>query len=220
VVFAKHWTAGRAKTRLAAGIGDQAAALVARWLFDATLGRLAAIDARRVVAFDPSERESEFRDALPQGWRLEPQGDGDLGMRMARVLQSGAPTVLLGSDSPHLPLEEVQRAVDWVADAEGPRLALGPTDDGGYWLLASRGEVPPIFDGIAWGTPSVWPTTLARLDDAGWRPGIDYRLVEEWYDIDEVPDLLRLKEGLQQRPRGDAALDELAQRLATLDFAG
>jgi glycosyltransferase A (GT-A) superfamily protein (DUF2064 family) len=67
----------------------------------------------------------------------------------------------------------------------GAHAVLGPSTDGGYWLIGARGEVPDLFTGIPWSTREVLTSTLARADDRGIRLG----LVPFWYDVDEPSDV-------------------------------
>ena len=91
--------------------------------------------------------------------------------------------VLLGSDSPTLPLDYIERA--WASLDDHP-VVLGPTQDGGYYLIGIRDEVPPIFDHIAWSTPQVWDQTVSRLHQSQ----IPFAELPGWYDVDCLQDLL------------------------------
>lgn len=189
VLFAKHWTPGQAKTRLAASIGPNAAAEVACASLFTLLRRFATLDADRVLAFWPPEKAAEFAAAGP-AWRLEPQVPGDLGTRLnaqfAAALSAGCRRVIaLGSDSPTLPGELVTQAFRRLEECD---VVLGPSDDGGYYLVGAAGRVPPIFAGMPWSTPALWPTTLARLAEHGLR----HATLPPWYDIDDIDSLRRL----------------------------
>lgn len=122
--------------------------------------------------------------------------------------------VLVGSDSPDMPLSAVREAIDWLQEpGVDRRTVLGPTSDGGYWLIGVHGDLPPIFADMPWSETSLLATTKARLDDAGWMQGTDYRLLQPWYDVDEADDLARLRQGL---PDGDLHLLALAKQLDAL----
>lgn len=202
-VFAKHWAVGRAKTRLAATIGAHTASEAARRFLEVTLSRLESLEAQRVVAYTPSEERGEFEALLgnnPRGWLLVPQPDTpDLGLRMRWFFDQARAdgceaAVLVGSDSPDAPTSEIQRAIDYlVGPGERDRSVFGPTADGGYWLVGSRGEPGPIFDDLPWSTPRLMQETLAALERTGRRRGTDYELVREWYDVDTADDLVALE---------------------------
>ena len=185
-LFAKWPSPGAVKTRLAA-VGDAAwAARAARAFLLDTLERLAVVDARRVLVFAPPEREADFTGIVAGRFALAPQGDGDLGRRLAafvgRELDAGArAVVLVGADSPTLPLEHVERA---FAELEHADAVLGPAADGGYYLVGCGPSRPPLFEGVAWGGGRVLADTVAALADPRWRLAV----LPPWYDVDTLAD--------------------------------
>jgi rSAM/selenodomain-associated transferase 1 len=185
-LFAKWPAAGAVKTRLAAG-GDPAwGARVAHAFLRDTVERLAAVDARRVLAFAPAEREADFAAVAAGRFDLVPQAGGDLGRRLAAFLAqqqaAGArAVVLVGTDSPTLPVAYVEQA---FADLERADVVLGPATDGGYYLVGCGPGRPPLFEGIAWGTGRVLAETVAALADPRWRLAV----LPPWYDVDTPDD--------------------------------
>lgn len=225
-VFAKHWTPGRAKTRLAATLGAKQAATVSQRLAKATFARLHDVGTgrhsrRRVVAATPGDRLEEVRDELPDGeratdsWEVIGQPSGTLGDRMRwffdEVRRPGEVAVLLGTDSPDFPRHAIHEAVERLREP-GPRsrTVLGPSDDGGYWLVGVRGETPPIFGSLPWSQPELFEATLERLEKASAAGDADYHLVERWYDVDTEADLIRLRES---PANGDPAIESLHREL-------
>jgi rSAM/selenodomain-associated transferase 1 len=185
-VFAKAPRPGIVKTRLAAALGPDRAAAVARAFFLDTIERLSYLDLRRVVAFAPADAEVEFASLVDSRFALTSQGDGDLGQRMQRVLISelkdgGDAVVFIGADSPTLPVAFVEEAFAKLTQHD---VVLGPATDGGYYLLGCGPSVPPIFDGIAWGSATVLSETIARLAAPSWRVA----LLPPWYDVDTPED--------------------------------
>jgi hypothetical protein len=180
------------KTRL---IGDltpaQAAALHGAFLDD-LLDRLRGGDfgLRLAWALDPEE-PVPFA-AFPG---VRQRGD-DLGERLFTALSEAgmdAPVVMaLGSDHPTLPLEIVHRAFEEIE--RGADVALGPAEDGGYYLIALRtGAVSRrLFAEIAWSTGEVLPATLERCRELG----LTVALLPEASDVDTPEDLRRLAAGL------------------------
>lgn len=206
-MFAKFWEPGRVKTRLAAAIGPEGAAELQRAFVEQLLNQFRDYPADRLLAYSPPERRGEF-EPLAAHWRLEPQSAGDLGARIDHFFRAGfaagfQQVVLLGSDSPTLPRAWVDEAYAALADVE---VVLGPSADGGYYLIGARDRVPPIFAGIPWSTSEVLKETVARLEAAG----LPYQLLPPWYDVDEVADLRRLADELG--PDG-SPLAMLVQRL-------
>jgi uncharacterized protein len=189
-VFAKRPAPGAGKTRLAAESSAAWAAEVAAAFLHDTLARLAAVEARRVLAFAPPDAFPYFADLARGRFDLTPQPEGDLGERMAEFfrtqLDGGATAaVLVGTDSPSLPLPFVERA---FRELESADLVLGPAADGGYYLIGCSRTVPAVFQGIAWGGPRVLLETAARLPE-----GARLALLPPWYDVDSLADWFALR---------------------------
>jgi rSAM/selenodomain-associated transferase 1 len=212
-VFAKHWTPGAAKTRLAARFGNAMAAEIARLLLVATLERFSQAADHRWIAFWPSDREADFAAVAGSAWKLVPQVEGNLGARIEAVLHAAAASgasrvVLIGADSPTLPKPWLDDAVACLRDHTA---VLGPSADGGFHLLGTTGAVPLNLRGIDWGTNLVWRQTVAALD----RSGVDYATLPPWYDVDTPQDLQRLRRELMVQ-HADEALLRLGRGLAEL----
>ena len=88
--------------------------------------------------------------------------------------------VVLGSDAPTLPATHVDQAFNLLVRSE---IVLGPSTDGGYYLIGLSGPHPEVFAGIDWGTDSVFARTLERT------AGLTLDLVPLWYDVDTPEDL-------------------------------
>jgi uncharacterized protein len=212
-IFAKYWEPGRAKTRLAAALGHAAASRLSRAFLVALLQRLAGTAERSVLAYTPTERRDEFASLAGHLWSLRPQGDGDLGARLQRCFEAAFQTgaqraVVIGGDSPTLPTAYVVQAFDALQRSP---VVLGPTSDGGYYLVGATGEPPPIFTGVTWGSPLVWQQTVAQLARVR-RP---FHTLPAWYDVDQVGDLIRLRQELERAETLDAALQELWPEVRT-----
>ncbi len=184
-LFAKWPAAGRVKTRLAPGDAAWGARVAHAFLLDA-IERLAAVQAHRVLAFEPMDREAEFAALAGDRFSLEFQGDGDLGQRLARFvgrhLDGGArAVVVVGTDSPTLPVDYVEQA---FGELERADVVLGPAADGGYYLVGCGRRRTPLFEGIAWGTGRVLAETVATLAEPSWR----LALLPPWYDVDTAAD--------------------------------
>jgi rSAM/selenodomain-associated transferase 1 len=210
-LFAKYWQPGQVKTRLADEIGAERAAEAYSHFVATLLERLRGSGEQRFLVYSPRERGPEFTAILPDGWQSQSQAEGDLGSRMKsffeqRFAAGCKRVVLLGSDSPNVPLEYVRQAFDLLKEHD---VVLGPSEDGGYWLVGAAGGVPDIFEAIPWSTPQVWPATLAAIGTAS----LSHAVVPTWYDVDLQNDLSRLISDLQQDPGREPALDRLRDLL-------
>lgn len=188
-VFAKWPERGRVKTRLAADDPSWCARVARAFLLD-TLDRLAHVPARRFVVFAPREREADFRTLTGDRFELIPQSEGDLGQRLAGFVtaqgQAGASRiVVVGADSPTVPVDYVERA---FLELERVDVVLGPATDGGYYLIGCGTQAPLLFEGVAWSSERVLADTVATLVDPRWRLAV----LPPWYDVDTPADWVML----------------------------
>lgn len=210
-VFAKYWEPGKVKTRLAATIGQEKASRIYRAFVQALLRRLSDLGERRILAVTPADRIGDFVKIAGDRWTVEPQSGGDLGDRMRQYFDSAfkrgvRDVLLLGSDSPDVPREFITQAFELL---ERFPVVLGPSEDGGYYLIAARNQTPPVFDDVPWSTSAVWAETVERLKQAG----IPYGELPTWYDVDETESLERLLEALRGSEDLDRPLLELKDGL-------
>jgi hypothetical protein len=182
VVFARRPVLGIGKRRLAADVGDVEALRFGRAALDRLIRTLGRDPRWRLwLAVAPDRPLDWVRVGTPI-----PQGPGDLGERLARVVKAlpPGPVVVLGSDTPTVTRSDVAAAFR----ALGPnRAVFGPASDGGYWLIGLRrglGEPLP-FDGVRWSTADALADTIANLDGA---PSV---LLREQEDVDDGPSLRR-----------------------------
>jgi len=206
-VFAKYWQPGAVKTRLGEAIGYERASQLYRIFLVTTCQRFESAGDRRVLAYTPAERRADFEQLAGQVWETEPQATGDLGCRMRNYFATAfdndaARVVLIGSDTPTLPLEFVEQAFDLLAEY---RVVLGPSDDGGYYLVGASVGNPPIFSGVSWSSPDVWSQTTRLLNEAGYSFGI----LPKWYDVDDRETLDRLHNELKETQATNPALADL-----------
>src|SRR5262245_23401301 len=156
-LFAKRPRPGEVKTRLAAATSPDFAARVADAFLRDTVHRLAALDVPLILVYTPDDAEFFFADLAKGRFPLAPQGGGDLGHRLSRFVEArfraGATAlVLVGADSPTLPVAFVDQA---FRELERCDVVLGPAADGGYYLIGCSRFHPWLFDGITWGTSAV-----------------------------------------------------------------
>jgi len=210
-IFAKYWRPGSVKTRLAATIGAEGAAALSREFLALLLRRMASQAARRYVVGSPPESLSAFEQMAGPDWECVAQVPGDLGRRLAAffedAFQRGARRVIvLGSDSPTVPQSAIDRA--WE-ELDRHDVVLGPTADGGYYLVGASRLVPELFQAIPWSTERVWRTTVNRLRACDAR----HAALPAWYDVDSAPDLMRLQRELADPPWSETTLRRLVDDL-------
>ena len=187
LVFAKAPVPGRVKTRLIPLLGAEGAAELAARMLGATVQEALAAKVGPVeLCADPDPAAPEWRGHLPQSVALSGQGEGDLGVRLARAaarrLAARERVLLIGTDCPELDARRLRKA---AAALDTHDAVLIPVEDGGYALLGLRRFDASLFDGIAWSTGEVASATLERIRALGWGVAVG----ETLRDIDEPSDL-------------------------------
>ena len=189
---------------------ERAARLYAAFLEDtfATARALQAV--RLAVSFAPADAVGTFEELAP-GALMLPQVEGDLGARMldafVRASAAGATaTVAIGADSPHLEPDRLREAFE---ELERHDLVLGPSADGGYYLIGLRAPVPALFDGIDWSTEQVLRQTVERARVER----LDFVGLPAEFDVDSPGELALLRARIEERgpsvcPATAALLDE------------
>ena len=190
IIFTRFPEPGKTKRRLIPALGPDGAARVQREMTAHTLrwaGELARGDGLCAEVFFEGGNERLMRTCFGSELSYRSQGRGDLGQRMARAFADAfgagiGRAAIIGSDCPGLTPELVRTAFDRLADHD---VVLGPAVDGGYYLLALRGEVPQLFEGISWGTSEVLQQTL----QAAARLGLSVGQLTPLADVDRPEDL-------------------------------
>ena len=165
IIFTRYPEAGKAKTRLIPVLGAEGAADLHRQMTEYTISQGRQLQTERVVAvevyFTGSDRAA-FQNWLGSDLIYHPQGEGDLGSRMAQALEnafsSGIDSVIIiGTDCPSLNAELIAEALQKLEQND---LVLGPATDGGYYLIGLRRLISELFVGINWGTSEVLQKTV------------------------------------------------------------
>ncbi|MCK6549386.1 TIGR04282 family arsenosugar biosynthesis glycosyltransferase [Myxococcota bacterium] len=232
VVMGKVPRPGLVKTRLARAVPDDVAARLYRaFLTDVfTLveraralvpGGFAPVFA---CALGPADRLDDAAALAPAAWRVIAQRGAGLGERIEACFEDarGDVVVVLGSDSPALDPARIAEAFARL-ELGGPerRAVVGPTADGGYYLVGAAGRVSELFERVPWSTAEVLAVTRARAGAAG----IALDELEPAYDVDEPEDLRVLHDDLARgasAPATRVALDAEPAVVALLgrDVAG
>jgi uncharacterized protein len=196
-IMAKAPRPGKVKTRLSPPLTpDQAAAINTCFLRDTTanIATLAEDGAcAGVISYTPVGDEHLFEGLLPRGYRLVPQRGDSFGERLLTTAQDlfacGFSSVcLIDSDSPTVPRAAFSMAVD-ALHRPGDRIVLGPSHDGGYYLIGLKRAHTEPFESIAWSTASVFAETVAAIQ----RIRIELVTLPLWYDVDDAATLAVLR---------------------------
>ena len=228
-IFVKRPIPGSVKTRLAAAIGDDAAARLYRAFVTDLANRFRGFASRRIFAITPNDEatRSEFEQLSAGDYEIWPQPTGSLGDRLLGFFEAfdHGPTIVIGSDSPTLPMSLVTEAVErlnrnqWMASG---LCLLGPATDGGVYLIGIRPAIgsssefarKKLFDEVEWSTSRVCDQLCRQADLIG----ASLELLPPWFDVDEPEDLERLNvRGSPElipadSPATRAVLDDFARR--------
>jgi rSAM/selenodomain-associated transferase 1 len=204
IVVAKRPAPGRTKTRLTPPLSpEQAAALYESFLQD-TLELMRQVPGvRRAIAYLPVGARSYFAQLAPD-FDLIPQTGADLGVRLdnalTHYLEHGYDhAAIMNSDGPTLPSGHLRQAFTALSDHAD--VVLGPSDDGGYYLIGLQRPAPRLLREVRMSTPHVTADTLALAREENLR----VTLLPSWYDVDDVAALQRLRVELKSAPPSCAA---------------
>lgn len=227
-VMAKASRPGVSKTRLIPALGAEDAARLNTAFVDDVCANLLAAAAvapiRGYVAFGPPETRPFF-DFLPPAIGLVEAWQPDFGdtlmAAMDGVLARGhGSACLVNADSPTLPPAYLAQAADRLKDTRCD-LVLGPSDDGGYYLIGARRVHRELYADMVWSVASVFDETMRRAGALG----LAVHVLPRWYDVDDGETLARLRaelfEGRAYAPAGIAPGEARATRglLASLAVA-
>ncbi len=201
ILFAKAPVPGRVKTRLQPPLtADEAAELHAAFVGD-MLERLQTFTGSAVELHTDTSTDAWSEFSVTR--RL--QKEGDLGLKMVHSLQDALLSgyeraLILGTDSPTVPLDAIRALLDGQAD-----VALGPTDDGGYYAIAASRTDDLMFRGVTWSTPETLQESMHAIRACG----LSVTLGRQWFDVDEPADLTRLQNEPNVPRRTAAVLHKL-----------
>ena len=182
IIFLRFPEWGRVKTRLAETVGPDLALLIYKELSEITL-RFASRLPLPVYLF--------YENALPSENERNPtfhyllQTEGNLGEKIIHALhyvrERHQKAIIIGSDCPDLLPSDIITSIDLLDQFD---MVLGPSEDGGYYLLGCREVIPDVFQSISWSTDSVLRETLAKIESKR----LTYHLLRTLADIDTEDD--------------------------------
>jgi rSAM/selenodomain-associated transferase 1 len=198
VIMAKAPQMGQVKTRLCPPLSLAEAAQLYRCFLLDTIANIQTLEAvSPVIAYAPTSSRTLFEDLTPD-FTLIPQQGTDLGTRMAtcfaQLFAEGYREILLtGSDLPTLPTAYLRQAIDLIMTPQND-VVLGPSEDGGYYLIGLRQLYRQLFAEIHWSTDQVLRETLRRAEVKQLRVAC----LPPWFDVDTTADLERLQTRLAE----------------------
>ena len=191
LVVAKKPAPGQTKTRLCPPLTyDWAAELYDCFLRDTLAIMREVPDVCCVIGYLPEDAQGYFRQLAPD-MELSCQRGASLGERLDHLLTEALlggsqRAVVMDSDSPALPAAYLRQAFDDLSDAD---VVLGPTRDGGYYLIGMKQPQPQLLREVQMSTSRVLADTLALAESSG----LTVSLLPIWYDVDTVEDLHQLE---------------------------
>jgi rSAM/selenodomain-associated transferase 1 len=218
VIMAKAPRLGSVKTRLAESLSLQAVTELYRCLLSDTIALAQGLDHVEIAIMCPASDVDELSDSVAKAIRIVPQTGQGLAAGLASVFNhfaaSGQQRVIaFNSDSPHLPASVLETAFDVL---EARDLVVGPTHDGGYYLVGARASHSDLFASDGMGTANALEALLTRARALK----LSVRLADPFYDIDVEGDLTRLAAELRlapaRAPRTAVWLKQWGQAVAQL----
>jgi len=216
-VFVKTPGKSPVKTRLAAILGQENAELfhltAARSVLSVTQQMTTKTDIQNYYAVaEQSALEHQYWQDLPCLW----QGEGGLGVRMAHIYQTLLKqhdyVILVGADIPQMTAKELLKAVDWLTHQEQARLSFAPSVDGGFWMFGGNCNIPNnIWTDVVYSQADTGMQFFNKIDKLG-----DIKTLSCLRDVDEVEDLIPLRESLMELPEPSSEQRELLKFLDNL----
>jgi len=198
VIMAKAPRPGAVKTRLTPGLSPEAVIRFYRCLLEDTLALARSLRDVEVAIMCPESDVSDLARLAGKEVSVVPQQGNGLAAGLTSVFSHFAGhqrrrTIAFNSDSPHLPRSSLEQSFELLAARD---LVVGPTHDGGYYLVGAKASHPTLFAGDAMGTSSA----LERLLSHARVLNLSVGFADSFYDIDVVEDLTRLAAELRLVP--------------------
>lgn len=198
VIMAKAPKPGVVKTRLAQSLPLEAVVGLYRCLLDDTMALARSLDDVDVAIMCPASDVEDLSRAVGDAIPIVPQSGDGLAAGLTSVFAHFAAAtrkrvVAFNSDTPHLPASILKSAFRALAQND---VVVGPTHDGGYYLVGATASHSGLFSGDGLGTTNAYEALLARVRALG----LSVSLTDRFYDIDVADDLSRLAGELQSVP--------------------
>ena len=198
VIMAKAPRLGAVKTRLAGNLSLRAVTELYSCLLNDTIALAKALQHVEIAIMCPESDVQGLSRSVTEAAHIVPQKGQGLAAGLTSVFAEFANSrhqrvIAFNSDSPHLPASMLEEAFDLLETCD---LVVGPTQDGGYYLVGARDSHPGLFISDGMGTRSALELLLTRAQALG----LSVRLTSPFYDIDIPTDLNQLSDELQRMP--------------------
>jgi rSAM/selenodomain-associated transferase 1 len=198
VIMAKAPKPGRVKTRLTESLPSHAVTALYRCLLEDTLALATSLTSVEVAVMCPEADQEELAQLLGNRVQVVAQKGEGLAAGLTSVFRhftaGGQQHVIaFNSDSPHLPPSVLDGAFEILATHD---VVVGPTHDGGYYLVGAKAAHPTLFESDGMGTRSALERLLMRTKELELSTGF----TEQFYDIDVASDLMLLERELRLAP--------------------
>jgi uncharacterized protein len=198
VIMAKAPRLGSVKTRLAEIVPLEAVTELYRCLLNDSIALAQTLHQVKIAIMCPAPDVEDLSRVVPKTVPIAPQTGQGLAAGLASVFHHFASpghheVIAFNSDSPHLPASVLEAA---FAVLETCDLVVGPTQDGGYYLVGARASHPGLFSNDGMGTENALDALLRRARELG----LSVQLIDPFYDIDVASDLSQLADELLRSP--------------------
>ena len=183
IIFVRNPELGKVKTRLAREAGDQKALDIYIALLDHTRKVCLQFNVNKYVFYQGEINNQDDWDCLIFNKQL--QTEGDLGKKMMSafdyVLSREEKAVIIGSDCPQISTQIIEKAFESLSTSD---IVIGPSVDGGYYLLGMKNVHPFLFENMEWSTSEVFSETKKRIEHLG----LTSTVIDRLSDVDYLKD--------------------------------
>lgn len=214
IVMVKAPLPGFAKTRLCPPLTDLDAAALSLCFVQDVVNSALTITPDLLLAFTPADGRHVLEPRLPQNLMWVEQHGATLGERLDSTINYAgelgfSPIVVLGADSPTLPASFIKNTLD-VLSRGNAEVVLGPTSDGGYYLIGFNKPNSAVLQDVTWSSSRTFQQTASNIKQ------LQLRLftLPRWYDVDTFADLTFLANELRTDPKARARAPQTYRWLA------
>jgi len=192
IIFTKNPKLGKVKTRIAQEAGDKETLKIYLELCAITQKAIKNVDCQKFVFYSDL---IEYDDEWSGSFQKKLQVGDDLGTRMLNafkeIIVPASKLVVIGTDCPYLKGSTIENAFLTLDDSD---VVIGPSQDGGYYLMGMKTVYPELFKNIPWSTDQVFQITIDRCEKLGLSVGLleilsDIDYLEDWKNYLKVKDL-------------------------------